>query len=145
MSFCKYTFLMQQHYFKMIKLSVCKLPKGVIRESKIRNCRQTYMIKFPKPDTETQNADNIMNTTKGLKKRNLRLSIKLRSFKSSEYINEKGDGPYRRFGYSSLVSDPLDLANRVKKAIVGVEIENTKYLLIKCSPVPGRIHSLTSF
>ena len=36
--------------------------------------------------------------------------IKLRSFKSSEHIFEKGDGPYRGFGYLSLVSDPLDLA-----------------------------------
>ena len=34
----------------------------------------------------------------------------MRSFKSSEHIFEKGDGPYRGFGYSSLVSDPLDLA-----------------------------------
>ena len=39
-----------------------------------------------------------------------RIKIKLRSFKSSEHIFEKGDGPYRGFGYSSLVSDPLDLA-----------------------------------
>ena len=36
--------------------------------------------------------------------------IKLRSFKSSEHINEKGDGPYHGFGYLSLFSDPLDLA-----------------------------------
>ena len=36
--------------------------------------------------------------------------IKPRSFKSSEHINEKGDGPYRGFGYLSLFSDPLDLA-----------------------------------
>ena len=27
----------------------------------------------------------------------------MRSFKSSEHINEKGDGPYRGFGYSSLL------------------------------------------
>ena len=26
----------------------------------------------------------------------------------SEYINEKGDGPYRGFDYLSLVSDPLE-------------------------------------
>ena len=38
------------------------------------------------------------------------IKIKLRSFKSSEHIFEKGDGPYRGFGYSSLVSDPLDSA-----------------------------------
>ena len=35
--------------------------------------------------------------------------IKLRSFKSSEYINEKGDGPYRDYNYLSLFSDPIDL------------------------------------
>ena len=28
-------------------------------------------------------------------------------FKSSEHINEKGDGPYHGFGYSSILSDPL--------------------------------------
>ena len=38
------------------------------------------------------------------------IKIKLRSFKSSEHINEKGDGPYRGFGYLSLFSDPIDLA-----------------------------------
>ena len=38
------------------------------------------------------------------------IKIRLTSFKSSEHILEKGDGPYRGFGYSSLVSDPLDLA-----------------------------------
>ena len=27
------------------------------------------------------------------------IKIKLRSFKSSEHINEKGDGPYHGFGY----------------------------------------------
>ena len=32
----------------------------------------------------------------------------LRSFKSSEHINEKGDGPYRGFGY--FFSDPIDFA-----------------------------------
>ena len=38
------------------------------------------------------------------------IKIKLRSFKSSKHINEESDGPYRGFGYSSLFSDPLDLA-----------------------------------
>ena len=31
-------------------------------------------------------------------------------FKSSEHINEKGDGPYHGFGYLSPFSDPIDLA-----------------------------------
>ena len=39
-----------------------------------------------------------------------KIKIKLRSFKSSERINEKGDGPYHGFGYLSLFSDPIDLA-----------------------------------
>ena len=38
------------------------------------------------------------------------IKLKLRSFKSSEHIDEKGDGPYRGFDFLSLVSDPLDLA-----------------------------------
>ena len=38
------------------------------------------------------------------------IKIKLRSFKSSERINEKGDGPYHGFGYLSFFSDPIDLA-----------------------------------
>ena len=38
------------------------------------------------------------------------IKIKLRSFKSSEHINEKGDGSNRGFGYLSLFSDPIDLA-----------------------------------
>ena len=36
--------------------------------------------------------------------------IKLRSFKSREHINEKGDRSYRGFGYLSLFSDPIELA-----------------------------------
>ena len=40
----------------------------------------------------------------------VKYKIKLRSFKSSDHINEKGDEPYRGFGYLSFVSDPLDLA-----------------------------------
>ena len=35
--------------------------------------------------------------------------ITLRSFQSSDRINEKGDGPYRGFGYLSLLTDPIDL------------------------------------
>ena len=38
-----------------------------------------------------------------------RIKIELRSVKSSEHINEKGDGPYCGFGYLSLFSDPIDL------------------------------------
>ena len=39
-----------------------------------------------------------------------KIKLKLRSFKSSEIINEKGDGPYCGFGYLSLFSDPINLA-----------------------------------
>ena len=41
---------------------------------------------------------------------NSKLILKLRSSKSTEYIYEKGDGPYRDFGHLSLFSDPIDLA-----------------------------------
>ena len=34
------------------------------------------------------------------------MEIKLRSVKSSEHINEKGNGPYSGFGYLSLSIDP---------------------------------------
>ena len=40
----------------------------------------------------------------------MEIKIILRSFKSSEHINEKGDGPYHGFGYLSVFSDPIDLA-----------------------------------
>ena len=42
--------------------------------------------------------------------KNKELKIKQRSFKSSEHISEKGNGPYRGFGHLSLFSDPIDLA-----------------------------------
>ena len=35
---------------------------------------------------------------------------KLRSFKSKENIRLKEVGPYRGFGYKSLISDPINLA-----------------------------------
>ena len=35
---------------------------------------------------------------------------KFRSFKSKENIHKKEVGPYRGFGYSSLISDPINLA-----------------------------------
>ena len=35
---------------------------------------------------------------------------KFRSFKSKENIHKKEVGPYRGFGYQSLISDPIDLA-----------------------------------
>ena len=45
------------------------------------------------------------------------IKFKLRSFKSSEHINEKGDGPYRGFDYKSLVSDPLEFGKMEPKRI----------------------------
>ena len=36
---------------------------------------------------------------------------KIRSFKSKENIHKKEVGPYRGFGYSSLISEPIDVAN----------------------------------
>ena len=45
------------------------------------------------------------------------IKIELKSFKSSEHINEKRDGPYRGFSYSSLISDPLDLATSSQREL----------------------------
>ena len=44
--------------------------------------------------------------------------IKLRSFKRSEHINEKGDGPYRGFGCLSLFSDPIDFATLSQRELL---------------------------
>ena len=52
--------------------------------------------------------------------------IKLRSFKSSEHINEKGDGPYRIFCYLSLFSDPIDLATWSQKELNTVILQLSK-------------------
>ena len=38
-----------------------------------------------------------------------------RSFKSRENIHKKEVGPYRGFGYYSLISDPIDLANGARE------------------------------
>ena len=38
------------------------------------------------------------------------IRTKLRSFKSGDYINGKGNGSYHGIGYLSLFSDPIDLA-----------------------------------
>ena len=41
-----------------------------------------------------------------------------KTFKNSEHINEKkGNGPYRGFGFLSLLNDPLYLATYGAKAI----------------------------
>ena len=37
---------------------------------------------------------------------------KFRSFKSKENIHKKEVGPYRGFGYSSFISDPINLAKK---------------------------------
>ena len=44
--------------------------------------------------------------------------INLRSFKSSDHINEIRDGPYRDFGYLSLFIDPSDLAKWSQREIL---------------------------
>ena len=47
-----------------------------------------------------------------------KIKIKLISFKSSECINEKRDGPYRGFGYLSLFSDPIDFATWCQRELL---------------------------
>ena len=41
-------------------------------------------------------------------------------------MNEKGDGPYRGFGYLSLFSDPIDLATLQPKRITDFLLELLK-------------------
>ena len=45
---------------------------------------------------------------------------KFRSFKSRENIHKKEVGPYRGFGYYSLISDPIDLANGARGKTVNL-------------------------
>ena len=47
-----------------------------------------------------------------------KIKIKLRSFKSSEHINENGDVPFLDFGFLSLVSDPLDSTTCSKRELL---------------------------
>ena len=59
-----------------------------------------------------------MRRGKHLNRRFCQMIIKVRSFKSSEHINENSDGPYRGFGYTSLFSDPIDLATWNQRTIL---------------------------
>ena len=60
--------------------------------------------------------------------------IKLRSFKSSEHINEKSDRPYGGFGYSSLFSDPLGLATWSQIELRYMIVVNTKTRIVQMGP-----------
>ena len=62
-----------------------------------------------------------------------KIKIKLKSFKSSEHINEKGDGPYRGFGYLSLFSDPIDIATWNQREFQYSEV-NTKTSIVQMGP-----------
>ena len=64
-------------------------------------CSETTLLVFPRGGSFIKGID--VNLT-------YKIKIELRSFKSSEHINERRDGPYHGFGYLSLFSDPLDLA-----------------------------------
>ena len=77
---------------------------------------------------------------------------KFRSFKSRENIHKKEVGPYRGFGYLSLISDPIDLANGARgdckyaifyKAVVSKtdESKNTKLFHICSENEYKRINS----
>ena len=63
-------------------------------------------------------------------------TIKLKSFKSSEQINEKMDGPYHDFGYLSFFSDPLDLAriNTVHNFTTFNRVGDRKTSIIQTEP-----------
>ena len=53
----------------------------------------------------------------------------MRSFKSSEHINKKGDGPYRGFVYLSLFSDPKHGANYCNMAIFNGEVDTMSSII----------------
>ena len=54
----------------------------------------------------------------------VQIKIKLRSLKSSDHINAKGDGPYRSFGYLSLFSDSEILQHGAKENYCNFESFN---------------------
>ena len=64
--------------------------------------------------------------------------LRLTSFKSSERINEKGDGPYRDFGYISLFSHPVDWQHEAKRNYCKFAtfnmIVDTKTIIIQMGP-----------
>ena len=64
--------------------------------------------------------------------------IELRSFKSSEHINEKGDGPYHGFGYLSLFSDPINWQHDPNENYFNFpsfsKIVDTKTIIIEMGP-----------
>ena len=53
---------------------------------------------------------------------------KFRSFKSKENIHKKEVGPYRGFGYQSLISDPIDLAKGASRKYCKFAISNMAVL-----------------
>ena len=61
--------------------------------------------------------------------------IKPRSFKNSEHINEKRDGPYHGFKLLKLISDPLHEANEnYSKFVIFKMVVNTKSSIIQMGP-----------
>ena len=66
----------------------------------------------------------------------IKIKMKLRSFKSSEHINEKGDGSYRGFGYLILFSDPIDLATKENCSNFATfnRVDNTKTSTTQMAP-----------
>ena len=63
----------------------------------------------------------------------------MRSFNSSEHINEKRDGSYRGFGYFIIFSDPLELAKLSQRKILYFStfnrIVNAKTSIIQTEPI----------
>ena len=55
-----------------------------------------------------------------------------KTFKNSEHINEKGDGPCRAFGYLSLFSDPIRFGNMEQKRITVILHPST--IIIQMGP-----------
>ena len=57
---------------------------------------------------------------------------KFRFFKSKENIHKNEVGPYRGFGYQSLIGDPIDLAKGASGKYCKVAIFNMSSLYLTC-------------
>ena len=64
----------------------------------------------------------------------LKLKIKLRSYKSSEHINEKRNGPYRGFGYLSLGFGKMEPKRNTVFFATSNRIVDTKASIIQKEP-----------
>ena len=96
--------------FKNHRLANCN--QGFIYKSLLQNkfSNAATLGEYIQPNGEDNEENRYFKPSIKQHRKPKQNEIKLRSFMSSEHINEKMDGPYRGFGYLSVFSDPLDLA-----------------------------------